>query len=203
MGHFPFQSLWANTRKHQCALGLFYNITWLRSAGGPGAGACDFSFACFSVANPGGRRGRRRLGRWSGGDASQEKYLEKRSVEGIPCPRIYSKHCRAAGSGSRWRRETHWATVSDGLGAPIKPLFMKLLCSHALDSCTPLSLISAPKAGSRPQHPWRVKFLPQLGCLQGWGAHGLPCIRGPRQCSCINACSSEACILMKSTRRER
>lgn len=43
-------------------------------------------FACFSVANPGSRLSRRHPCRWSGGDASGEKYLEKCFMEGSQSP---------------------------------------------------------------------------------------------------------------------
>lgn len=62
------------------------------SAEGPGAecaaGGVNKSllFACFSAANSGSGLSRRHPCRWSGGDASGEKYLEKCFMEGSQSP---------------------------------------------------------------------------------------------------------------------
>lgn len=85
-GHFPFPSPRVNRRrKHRCALGLLCNLRGRSLCLGPGlpraaAGVSKRPLsACFSSGSSWQRNVQR-----SGGEASGEKYLERRSVDGNP-----------------------------------------------------------------------------------------------------------------------
>lgn len=126
--------------------------------------------ACFPVANPGRWMLRRRPGRWTGRDASAEKYLEERSMEGNRGPFIQSKHRGITVSWS-WRalgRAEEAPQISLEHSRSPRLLFAPPYCFLALGS-----LISLSESGSPLWHPWRMIFLPWLDPLPRWGAHCL------------------------------